>query len=153
MGVTDGHGQGVGRILRGGRVQGQQGAHHGLHLALFGLAVAGHALFDPPGGVVDNRESAVLGGDHGRTPRMAEFEGRTRVAADENVLDRGHFGLMRLDHLAQVPEDGQQTPGEIGLPAGADGAAGDEAEFVTAGGDHAVARDPRARIDPEDAHG
>src|ERR1035441_2495077 len=48
-GMTDGHGQGIGCVLRSdGLGETQERLHHQLHLALFGPPIPHHLDFDPP---------------------------------------------------------------------------------------------------------
>ena len=113
VGMANGYSQSVGSILRRNRIQPQQGAHHVLHLAFFGLTIPGHRLFHLAGGVIIHRQIIVQGRDHRRTPRMPELEGRTRVTVNENILNRGDLGGVHTDHLAQILKNGQQSPREI----------------------------------------
>ena len=142
MGMTDSHGQGVGRVLGGHGIQLEQGSDHVLHLPLFSLAVAGHRLLDFTGGVIEDSQVIVQSGHHSGPPGMAELEGRTWVAGKKHVFDRGDLGPVGAYHLAQVLEYGEQPPRKDGISSRADGAAGHKSDLMAMGRDHAIPGDP-----------
>ena len=75
---------------------------------------------------------------HGDAARLAELEGRHRIAVDEGRLDRGLVGRMLGDHAAAARHGCVTQPhGERGLVVGRDRPAGEE--------DQPIALDRRPR--------
>lgn len=150
MGVGNGQAQPVGRIGAGQAGQLQQAAHHLLHLAFGGAAVAHHGFFHLQRGVFGHGQVAGHQGGDGRAPRLPQQQGGLRVDVDEHDFDRGHIGLVAGHYLGDAVEQNLQPPGQVaqGQCGGADGAAGHVAEPVAVHIHHAKAGSLQAGVNP-----
>ena len=154
MRVRDGQAQGVGgRGARGGG-QLQQALHHGLHLRLGGLAVAGHGLLHLQRGVFGHRQLAGHQRRHAGAARLAQQQRGLRVDVDEHDLDRRYVGRVARLQLADAVEQHLQPRRQVALlgARGLDHAAGHVAQRGALGVEHAKARGAQAGVDAEDSH-
>jgi 3,4-dihydroxy-2-butanone 4-phosphate synthase len=111
VGVGDGQAQPVGRIGAGQAGQLQQAAHHLLHLAFGGAAVAHHGFFHLQRGVFGHRQVAATRAVMAGAARLAQQQGGLRVDVDEHDFHRGHIGLVALHHFAMPSNSTFSRPG------------------------------------------
>ena len=148
--MTDRYSQRISGIAAGRAAEFEQHLNHVLHLLFLGVTVAGHSLLDQARRVIMHRQTLPQERDHRRAPRLAELERGAGVVGNEHVFHRCGLRPVPLDHLGQPVKNNQQSPGEILLTLGADGAAGDKAEAWPQLVNDPVAGDPRAGINADD---
>ena len=145
-GVGDGDGEGVGGV--DGRRLGelQHGRDHEADLALVGEAVADDRALDQRGRVLAERDAGALEQEQHDAASVTELGGRLGILAEEQVLDAGGLGAVRLEHLAQGRVDDDETLGERAIDGRVDDAVGDVPHAGSLGADQAPAEMPGARV-------
>ena len=96
--------------------------------------------------------SAPPGGEHHHAARLADGEGRARVDAEVQVLQRDGVGLVLVQQLADALEDGRQPPRRLERGRCLDDAAVEREQPAALLRDDAVAGVGHARVDAEDDH-
>src|SRR5881628_2127014 len=85
MGMADRASERIGSVGRRVARQGEQAAHHVLHLLFSGVAVADHRLLDLERGVLRDREAGEHRCADGRAARLPERERRLRIALTNTI--------------------------------------------------------------------
>lgn len=113
MRMTQGHGQGIGRIFLGQVGQSQHGFYHMLHLRLGSIALADDGFFDL-GGCVFMHWQVTPGHHTDRCPtRLAQFESRVGIAVHKDLLNRDDGGLMLIQDFGYPFNQNTQPTGEV----------------------------------------
>lgn len=112
MGVANGGRQRIRRIGSQIPSQAQQAPNHVLYLILISAAGADHGQLDRPGRVFGHRQAAARAGTNGSASRMSEFQCRTRIAMDENLLDRGDCRFVLSHDFRYLLEQDKQPLGK-----------------------------------------
>ncbi len=152
IGVTDGHGQGIGGIAARCAAETEQGTHHMLHLLFFRLPVPGHGLLDLPGSIVIHGQALLHDRCYSCASGLAQFEGGTHIMGGKQILHRCNFRPVLFQNLGKPLKDHQQAPGEIVFFGRTDGAAGDKPGPRPLLVNDPVAGDPGAGINADDAY-
>lgn len=121
-----------------------------LDLSLLGPPVAGERLLDPGGRVLEEGQPAQHARQQRRAPGLAELQGRSGIAGDEDVLDRDLLGSVLVHHPPDALEDPPQSLPEVPLPRH-DAPAREMHGALAVGVDDAEAGDAGAGVDAEDA--
>ena len=155
MGVGDGQAERVGGVLPGGGGQGEQAAHHFLHLRFGRAAVACHGLLHLQGGVFGDGQVLRDQRRHAGAARLAEQQGGLGIDVDEDDFDHGHvWGVAAADFAYAVIQE-LEPRGQAALwrVCGLDDAAGHVGELASGCIQHAEAGGAQAGVDAEDSHG
>ena len=155
VGVGDGQAERVGGVLPGGGGQGEQAAHHFLHLRFGRAAVACHGLLHLQGGVFGDGQVLRDQRRHAGAARLAEQQGGLGIDVDEDDFDHGHvWGVAAADFAYAVIQE-LEPRGQAALwrVCGLDDAAGHVGELASGCIQHAEAGGAQAGVDAEDSHG
>lgn len=148
--MTNGDGQGVGGIRTRFPGKPQQHLDHVLHLLLCRLTVAGNRSFYGTRAVIVDKESVLHNGDDSCSTGMTEFNGRTRIRCQKNLLNRRNGRSMNLHHLIQTLENFIEAVRKGLILCGFNNTADNKEKTSLMAVDDAVSGNPASRINPED---
>ncbi len=153
VGVADGDGQRVRRVVGRRRLaERQQRLDHAADLVLRGAAGPADGALDLLGRVLRAGDRGLPGGEQDRAARLPDREGRARVDAEVEALQRDRVRLVLGQQLGHARVQGGEAQRWGDARAGPDDPAVQRGEPPAAARHHAVARVGQAGIDAEDLH-
>ncbi len=108
VGVTNGHGQGIGSVSVIHLRAGQENGDHYSNLLLVGFAGADHGFFHEPRGVLGDGQPGRSRSDQSGATCEPQLQRAIGILVDESLLDRGSIRLMvRKDYADPIEDRGQ----------------------------------------------
>ena len=146
--MTDRHGERIGLIEGQFTFERQNQTHHVLNLLLAGATAADQRLFNRSRRIFVHRQPGGDDRGDGRSPRLTEFQRRSRIARHEHLLNGDLMRLRLLHHSANAGKDLTQSLRKLPLRR-AYAAAGDMATAHTVTVDDAEPGHPGTGIDTQ----
>ncbi len=99
--MAERHRERIGRVIGPGNIlKAEQHAHHLLHLALVGTAIAGYCLLYLGGCVLVDRHSGLRGCQHHHTARLPDRQRGRHIPREEELLNDHGIRVVRLNQTA-----------------------------------------------------